>query len=228
MRQNCPVACSEMKNPPKRKRNCVDIHENCKVWADEDDECERNSNVSKYCPVSCGKCKNDAAAAKSESSGGGKEISCEDKHGNCSFWAEKGECKSNPGYMIENCPKSCGKCKSEGAGADDPGNRQRDDTEDTELDDFDLLEETKNFGVLQVAEGGQQADTIATIDATIDYLEKSEDFLGLSSKIREKCKNKHELCSFWATIGECEKNKKYMTEQCGPACLSCHIRYTNN
>lgn len=30
-----------------------------------------------------------------------------DQHENCEFWANSGECESNPGYMAENCATSC-------------------------------------------------------------------------------------------------------------------------
>ena len=30
-----------------------------------------------------------------------------DQHENCEFWANSGECESNPGYMMENCATSC-------------------------------------------------------------------------------------------------------------------------
>jgi hypothetical protein len=36
---------------------------------------------------------------------------CFDKEENCGFWASKGECSANPGYMHLNCAKSCGTCK---------------------------------------------------------------------------------------------------------------------
>ncbi|CAB9502707.1 DnaJ protein P58IPK homolog [Seminavis robusta] len=32
----------------------------------------------------------------------------EDRNENCAEWAEEGECKANPGFMLENCGKSCG------------------------------------------------------------------------------------------------------------------------
>ena len=35
---------------------------------------------------------------------------CQDLNANCAYWASTGECQSNPGYMIPNCPKSCNVC----------------------------------------------------------------------------------------------------------------------
>jgi hypothetical protein len=40
----------------------------------------------------------------------------------------------------------------------------------------------------------------------LDYMENSDDFTGLSKEIQENCQNRHELCAFWAAIGECEAN----------------------
>ena len=40
--------------------------------------------------------------------GGG---SCTDSNNNCSYWAGAGECTKNPGWMLENCKKSCNNCK---------------------------------------------------------------------------------------------------------------------
>ena len=39
----------------------------------------------------------------------------------------------------------------------------------------------------------------------------------------DNCKNQHELCSYWAVIGECERNQSYMKTSCAPACRSCHL-----
>lgn len=35
--------------------------------------------------------------------------------------------------------------------------------------------------------------------------------------------NRNELCSFWAVIGECEKNQAFMLTNCAPACRTCHL-----
>ena len=38
----------------------------------------------------------------------------------------------------------------------------------------------------------------------------------------DACRNNEALCSFWASLGECEANPAYMVTKCAPACLSCH------
>ena len=40
-------------------------------------------------------------------------------------------------------------------------------------------------------------------------------------KVRNDCKNRDELCIFWAALGECENNPKFMEMQCAPSCFSC-------
>ena len=39
--------------------------------------------------------------------------------------------------------------------------------------------------------------------------------------VRVDCQLRHEHCTFWASIGECENNKKYMRLNCAPACQTC-------
>jgi prolyl 4-hydroxylase len=39
--------------------------------------------------------------------------------------------------------------------------------------------------------------------------------------VRDTCKNKHEMCTYWSLLGECDKNEAYMKVNCGPACHSC-------
>ena len=39
--------------------------------------------------------------------------------------------------------------------------------------------------------------------------------------VRDICKNQHESCAFWASLGECENNPNYMKAKCAPVCQSC-------
>jgi len=43
--------------------------------------------------------------------GTGTGGSCTDSNENCGYWASAGECTKNPGWMLENCKKSCDNCK---------------------------------------------------------------------------------------------------------------------
>jgi len=40
-------------------------------------------------------------------------------------------------------------------------------------------------------------------------------------KVKKECKNRHESCSSWVSMGECEANPSYMQMNCALACQSC-------
>ena len=92
MKRYCPVACTDMKPVPRRNIECIDIHINCSFWAG-DSECETNSSVKKYCPLSCGvgKCGNNSSNDKNKDAPNrGKreqKVLCTDDHELCSGWA---------------------------------------------------------------------------------------------------------------------------------------------
>merc|ERR1711966_251144 len=50
----------------------------------------------------------------------------------------------------------------------------------------------------------------------------------LSAETIDKCLLRDELCSFWAAIGECDKNPAFMITTCAPSCRSCHMVDLNN
>lgn len=43
---------------------------------------------------------------------------CFDLSTDCAPWAKGGQCKANPGFMKDNCPKSCGLCTTTEPGSD--------------------------------------------------------------------------------------------------------------
>jgi len=45
--------------------------------------------------------------------------------------------------------------------------------------------------------------------------------------VRGACKNGHELCAFWTSVGECETNRAFMLENCPAACRICLLANTN-
>ena len=38
---------------------------------------------------------------------------------------------------------------------------------------------------------------------------------------RPGCSNMNPYCSYWASVGECDKNPTYMTSRCSAACGTC-------
>ena len=56
-----------------------------------------------------------------------------------------------------------------------------------------------------------------------DALDESDDFDDddFEDEVDESCKDTHELCSSWASLGECTKNPDYMLKGCPKSCNSC-------
>lgn len=45
--------------------------------------------------------------------------------------------------------------------------------------------------------------------------------------VRKTCKNRNELCAFWASVGECENNRIFMLPYCPAACRFCLLSQMN-
>eukprot|EP00977_Amphora_coffeiformis_P022285 scaffold10723_cov164-Amphora_coffeaeformis.AAC.13 len=73
----------------------------------------------------------------------------------------------------------------------------------------------------QRIEGEHAADTYRHLQDVDQYMYETvyrdEEF----RKVRTTCQNQHALCTFWAMLGECDKNPKYMQIECAPSCFSC-------
>jgi hypothetical protein len=101
---------------------------------------------------------------------------------------DMGECEDNPKYMRESCKKSCGVCRS---AATATASKTKTTTDPIE----DMLKRTAKFGEIQVASGDKQEITLDNVREMIDYMEKSDDFLSLSSEIQDNCRTK--VCIFF-------------------------------
>lgn len=174
--------------------DCEDDDESCTLYANQG-ACASNPGFMQFhCPKSCNTCadvKKAMEAAEFVQDGDGTV--CTDDHYQCSEWAGMGECDANPNYMLTSCRRSCVVC----------------------------FAGTNQFGV------GQRIPRNQDKDKAVEYVEKSAKYMQRVwkeeefSRVRHKCRNQHEDCTYWASLGECEANPKYMHLNCAPACETC-------
>jgi len=184
------------------QEDCEDAHFRCPVWA-ELGECDHNNEMLAYCAKSCGTCQ---MAAELDGL-------CRDKHESCGFWASTGECSTNPSFMANTCAQSCGSCKKAGEFIF-PEDEEEIELSQQILDeggsDDDWIEKalraTRAFGEIQVATGSEKRATLDVVVKSIEYMATKE-VQSLSGAYKQACRNNHELCSFWAQLGECEANQ---------------------
>jgi len=164
-----------------------------------DDGCEAGSDNTAAC-------KNNALIS-----------SCYDDHVTCPQWASSGECDKNPNYMLVSCRKSCNNC---------PVKELEVDLKDTtNTEDKEYLKAIQGYGKKQSADGDKPGETLSNIREAVlymrDYVHAENPTHNMSQHVITSCENKHELCAYWAVLGECDVNPAYMATNCGPVCQSC-------
>ena len=140
---------------------------------------------------------------------------CRNKHELCSFWASVGECEKNP-FMLTHCGPSCQSCTTENiidTNAKNIDLHVENSSEDKplpELSEIEALDAVKEYGEPQKLDGTQESrsSSLNVIRESIVYMRGLGN--SLKQEIIDECKNKHELCAFWVSIGECEANVAYM------------------
>lgn len=73
----------------------------------------------------------------------------------------------------------------------------------------------------EVSSGKEGQKTQEIVDASNRYVEETVLKDDAFKSVRKECKNRHPQCAYWAAIGECEVNPRYMTLQCAPSCQTC-------
>lgn len=221
MLEECPASCSDEDYPTKTDKACKDHHLRCPVWADLGECAENPTNMKRYCPLSCGICKD----PNRDTNDDGDDHLCVDSDAQCEFWVSRGECSANPGFMHTACAKSCGTCVINKRKEEKKKKKAVDAAAAAEVNLTDeeqkLVTLSADFGDIQKITGAEAYNTLALLRQTAAYMQT--DVPRLPDDIQDKCLNRNELCSFWAFLGECDKNQAFMLTNCAPSCKSCHL-----
>lgn len=183
----------------QREVQCVDKDAKCAEYAGQG-ACDSNpAYMSHHCAATCNTCAAVIAAA------GSAAPVCTDEDFRCLDWAGMGECDNNPGYMRHSCRRSCLVCHG---GSSQFGTEQR------------LPPASKG-------DNDEHEKASDRLNQSINYMRavwSDEKF----QRVRHKCRNQHEDCTFWASLGECEENPDYMRTNCAPACFTCDLLDISN
>lgn len=112
--------------------------------------------------------------------------------------------------MMQDCAKSCTACEGMRRKSYDYSVKLAEEFKDPSqwlMKHADaILEESAQFGVKQVAGGGERPKTIEKVKLAVDYMHSSS-VANLPPAIRASCINTNELCAFWATVGTSNNNE---------------------
>uniref|UniRef100_A0A0L8FN55 Metalloendopeptidase n=1 Tax=Octopus bimaculoides TaxID=37653 RepID=A0A0L8FN55_OCTBM len=165
--------------------------------------CPRNGFVAEDCECYCPDLKKSVRKCSDTSGNGGvtepkEEEICRDYHRSCAVWAQMNECKLNPLYMLENCEKSCGKCKG---GKDEKVEDCKDDN--TDCKHWEGLGECSKNPVYML------------VHCKLSCKQCN------GTEVEEKCDDSNAVCPVWAKAGHCTINTAYMLKNCKKSCSQC-------
>ena len=143
---------------------------------------------------------------------------CKDEDIKCTGWAAKGQCESNPDFMMTSCAFSCTRCSE---GKKFFGLLRS-------MDDRMKLLHMRNRDASMCAEG----DTDCMM-AAIEAAAAGGAALAKNSKLVNEtgtafryvtataCRDERVECAGWAASSECETNAAYMLTSCAFSCTKC-------
>jgi prolyl 4-hydroxylase len=139
---------------------------------------------------------------------GGNVASCGDAQIECKEWASKGECEANPGFMQNQCARSCGLCNGVRTKARPSPRDCRDEA------GFECT--TKAAAGECDSNKGEMIYRCPQSCGVCHMWGLVRDALG--------CDDLNDNCATWARSGECQGNPLYMSENCPVACRSCEAK----
>jgi prolyl 4-hydroxylase len=152
-----------------------------------------------------------------------RSIECMDLRRECVQWRKEGRDCTTDRYMRAHCPTTCRSCQeivhlgppmSPAYYRSDRGNSR--------------MIMTALGGVMGLPQVSPDAfmvpDLIARVEEDKVYYQEEVLTEVRYVKVRDTCKNKHYLCTYWALQGQCEDSEKeeFMLKACPVACHWCH------
>lgn len=126
-------------------------------------------------------------------------LECEDLNAHCGMWEQLGHCQHSVKYMTHYCRKACGLCEVEVT-----------TTTTTTLKPLPRNKEKENKS--STASTSSFKTTPPTTKAPTT-----------TTTPKEKCEDKNLFCSYWAKIGECNSESKFMKIFCKASCGKCWV-----
>ncbi|CAJ0948738.1 unnamed protein product, partial [Mesorhabditis belari] len=119
MQDFCKASCNICRPNPPIRDDCSDRHPTCGSWTSTG-ECTKNPDwMTENCRRSCNRCQQTRAQACSRGQTSVTQApreqcenspGCFNEYACCPHWANQGQCRSNPSFMMCNCRVSCGMC----------------------------------------------------------------------------------------------------------------------
>lgn len=144
-----------------------------------------------------------------------RRSTCQDLRDSCSQWASQGHCQTNARYMHPHCPQSCRVCHNQTRISSLPFGHTLQLQSPAHYRVYDVAGE--RYGVPQTV------NSQAVLDLLQHIHQYYESVVAANYPSIAQCRNRHALCATWAIQGECEKNPRYMQQECPVVCEACHV-----
>jgi hypothetical protein len=80
-----------------------------------------------------------------------------------------------------------------------------------------------NLGVKQSLMEGYSDEEMKAVLRARDRMEEyiDQEYDNWSDEVKKRCRNENELCTYWASVGECNSSRRYMLLSCPAVCRLC-------
>ncbi|XP_070210463.1 tolloid-like protein 2 [Littorina saxatilis] len=152
------------------------------------------------------------------------EAGCKDTHGDCAGWAAKGECKLNPGYMKDTCPKSCNACPK---ACKDIQNACSYWASSGECErNVGWMTTNCQLSCSKCPPPCRDRSHQCAEWQALGECQNNKDFMTARcqktcNRCPENCSDDDKNCGYWAKAGECERNPRWMLVHCSKSCNRC-------